>query len=116
MRRNSLSAIPPRAMTPVNISSAFRKTGIFPFNKFIFKEEDFMPSAVTDRENPLDEAKTPLAESSSEQNCQDSEPVDEPLSLAETSASKDQPLNIYTPSATPSVEKCDKTFVSPSIF
>lgn len=40
----------PRAMTPINISNSFRKTGIFPFDRHAFNEEDFMPSLVTDRE------------------------------------------------------------------
>jgi hypothetical protein len=39
----------PRAATPVNIKAGFRVSGVFPFNVDIFTEEDFMPSAVTDR-------------------------------------------------------------------
>ncbi|XP_072380813.1 uncharacterized protein [Diabrotica undecimpunctata] len=39
----------PRAMTPVNIASAFRKSGIFPFDRHVFAEEDFLSSFVTDR-------------------------------------------------------------------
>ncbi|KAJ8910978.1 hypothetical protein NQ315_003671 [Exocentrus adspersus] len=31
----------PRAMTPVNIVAAFKKTGIYPFDRFVFGEEDF---------------------------------------------------------------------------
>lgn len=41
-----------KAMTPVNISKAFKKCGIYPFDKFIFTEEDFLPSSVTDRPCP----------------------------------------------------------------
>ncbi|CAG4941226.1 unnamed protein product [Parnassius apollo] len=36
-------------MTPANIKSGFRKTGIFPFHRHIFKDGDFMPSEVTNR-------------------------------------------------------------------
>lgn len=43
----------PRAMTPLNISAAFTKCGIFPFNKDVFTDEDFMPSSVTDRPAPV---------------------------------------------------------------
>lgn len=38
-----------QAMTPMNILSGFRNTGIFPFNRNIFSEVDFLISAVTDR-------------------------------------------------------------------
>lgn len=41
-----------KAMTPTTISSAFRKTGIFPFDRNIFSELDFLPSTVTDRPDP----------------------------------------------------------------
>ena len=43
------------AMSPTNITSGFRATGIFPFNRDIFPEEDYAPSMVTDRANPEDE-------------------------------------------------------------
>ena len=39
------------AMTPTNITSGFRATGIFPFNRSIFPDEDYAPSMVTDRPN-----------------------------------------------------------------
>lgn len=35
-------------VTPQNIISGFRKTGIHPFNPNIFKGEDFLPVYVTD--------------------------------------------------------------------
>jgi hypothetical protein len=38
-----------KALTPINIHSGFRKTGIYPFNREIFSEYDFLMSAVTDR-------------------------------------------------------------------
>ncbi|XP_057709153.1 zinc finger protein 40-like isoform X2 [Corythoichthys intestinalis] len=40
------------AMTPRNITSGFRVTGIFPFNRDIFPDEDYAPSMLTDRSNP----------------------------------------------------------------
>lgn len=39
-----------KSMTPLNITSKFRKCGIFPFDANIFTEIDFMPSEVTDRQ------------------------------------------------------------------
>ena len=35
---------------PMNIASSFQATGIWPFDRHIFKEADFLPSLVTDRE------------------------------------------------------------------
>ena len=32
-----------------NITSSFRRTGIFPFNSEIFTEDEFLPSTVTDQ-------------------------------------------------------------------
>lgn len=36
-----------KAMTPTNIKSGFRKTGIFPLDRDIFTDEDFFTSEVT---------------------------------------------------------------------
>lgn len=36
-----------KSMTPVNIKSGFKKTGIFPFDRHIFTEDEFLPSEVT---------------------------------------------------------------------
>lgn len=47
-----LAKCAPLALTPLNISSGFRVSGIFPLNTEIFTDADFMPSFVTDRPNP----------------------------------------------------------------
>ena len=39
----------PRAFTPVNIQSGFKVAGIFPFDRDIFSDLEFLPSDVTDR-------------------------------------------------------------------
>lgn len=41
-----------RAMTPMNISAAFKKCGIYPFDPEVFTDIDFLPSDVTDRPEP----------------------------------------------------------------
>ena len=38
-----------KGLTPINITSGFSKTGIFPFCDNIFTEDDFLPASVTDR-------------------------------------------------------------------
>ncbi|XP_066585179.1 uncharacterized protein [Prorops nasuta] len=42
----------PLASTPMNISKAFEKCGISPLNSNVFKDVDFAPSFVTDRDMP----------------------------------------------------------------
>ncbi|CAM1295476.1 Uncharacterised protein r2_g465 [Pycnogonum litorale] len=50
-----------QAMTPRNILSGFEKTGIFPYNRDLFTEEDFAPAQLTDRALPaIPEIETPL--------------------------------------------------------
>ena len=39
----------PRAFTLVNIQSGFKVAGIFPFDRDIFSDLEFLPSDVTDR-------------------------------------------------------------------
>lgn len=40
----------PNAIKPSNIEAGFKSTGIWPFNRDIFTEADFLPSSVTDIE------------------------------------------------------------------
>lgn len=42
----------PSAFTPQNIQSGFRVSGVFPYNRDIFTDVDFLASSVTDRPNP----------------------------------------------------------------
>lgn len=39
-------------MTPINITNAFKKCGIYPYDDSIVTDEDFLPSTVTDRPDP----------------------------------------------------------------
>ncbi|XP_022837006.1 uncharacterized protein LOC111364393, partial [Spodoptera litura] len=43
----------PLAFTPNNIAHSFRKAGIWPCNEFVFGDDDFAPSFVTDRPMPV---------------------------------------------------------------
>lgn len=42
----------PKAVTPSNIISGFKVAGIWPLNRDIFTDEDYLPSYVTDRPEP----------------------------------------------------------------
>ena len=46
----------PLAFTPNNIVHSFRKAGIWPCNEFVFGDDDFAPSFVTDRPMPLSQS------------------------------------------------------------
>ena len=43
-----------KAATPVNITAGFRASGIWPLNRWVFGDEAFLPSQVTDVEQPGD--------------------------------------------------------------
>lgn len=56
----------PLAATPKNIQSGFRVSGLYPINRHIFNDDEFLTSAVTDRPTPLnnqgtdESTKTPI--------------------------------------------------------
>ncbi|KAB0790292.1 hypothetical protein PPYR_15372 [Photinus pyralis] len=47
-----VAAALPLAIVPNNVTAGFRVTGVYPFNRDIFEDQEFLPSYVTDRENP----------------------------------------------------------------
>ncbi|KAB0803423.1 hypothetical protein PPYR_00393 [Photinus pyralis] len=101
-----------RAMTPSNIKSDFRKTGIFPFDRNIFTDDDFLVSAVTDREDPntkSHEQTTPSAESITLSSIRHSTP---PPSTCRSSTCIP---STCTPS-TSNVRGASKPFISPQEF
>lgn len=51
----------PLAATPKNIQAGFAAAGIFPFNKNIFSDDEFLPAAVTDRPNPENDLKADVS-------------------------------------------------------
>lgn len=42
----------PRAFTTTNITSGFKKAGIYPLDRDVFNDEDYLPNYVTDFPNP----------------------------------------------------------------
>lgn len=60
-----------KAMTPNNITGAFKKTGIYPLDDNIFTETDFMSSSVTYKPSP--------DQSSTSSNCQNSASSNNPF-------------------------------------
>lgn len=49
----------PRAMTPGNITSGFRVSGVYPFDRDVFGDDEFLPSDVTDRQLPSTSGNNP---------------------------------------------------------
>lgn len=60
----------PKAFTPQNILSGFRVTGIYPFNKDIFTDDEFLSSYVTDRPLVTETNPERTDESDQSQNCE----------------------------------------------
>lgn len=83
----------PKALIPSNIISGFKKSGIFPFNRNVFTDSDFMSSSVTDR--PLE-------------NC------DPSTSNMHSEIVQPAPANENDKPSTSTQEK--KDFVSPQVF
>lgn len=98
-----------KALTPSNIISGFKKTGIFPFDDKIFTEQDFLSSSVTDRYfNATDETtSTPL------NPVNPTTSVDNHLGMSTPRRSEDS-----TPSISCNSEKssADNIFISPEVF
>ena len=66
-----------KAATPENIKAGFKATGIWPYNRDIFSEADFLPSSITDRPDPslLGRNKCDLAELESTSQLMEPEPI-----------------------------------------
>lgn len=79
-----------KAMTPTNIINSFKKTGIYPFDRDIFTEEDFLPSTVTDRpdpniiQNPLDVSLQETRENEQNSSILETETCPRPLMVSPT--------------------------------
>lgn len=96
-----------KACVPTTIQNAFKKTGIFPFDRNVFQEDDFFMSAVTNRPLPLDkEPSTSTSEpsaSTSESCVSMSEPsmtISVPsVPTSVPSVSNTQPSSVISPEA-----------------
>lgn len=87
-----------KAMTPTTIKNGFQKCGIFPFDRNVFTEADYIMSAPTYRPNPdVCQENEPVASTSSTSNkeshphnpnvCQDDNPVASNSSTPNTASS-----------------------------
>ena len=92
-----------RAMTPSNIISGFKKTGIFPYDDEIFQHDDFLASYVTDRPNP--------SRSTEQQNETDSEVVSEVAVNSSPLLNLQAPPSLATPNVTASTEPLAMTSI-----
>ncbi|XP_031729111.1 uncharacterized protein LOC116397635 [Anarrhichthys ocellatus] len=77
------------AVTPRNITSGFKSTGIFPYNRDIFPEEAFASSMVSDRPNPeLQPASTGPSTSDDPDGPRPADNPDDPLADANPSTAR----------------------------
>lgn len=99
------------SMTPVNIISGFRKSGIFPYNRDVFTEDDFLPSCVTDRPEPSTSSNTINESSVLDSTKNDKQPQEKtpsPIGLREKDSA------IGDNSKAPTITR--KTFLTPREF
>lgn len=88
-----------KAMTPVNIAAAFKKCVIFPYNADIFEEIDFMPSEVTNREQPEPSSELPVSASGELTGREQPGPSSEFPVSASSDHPRHQPINLGSPSS-----------------
>ena len=88
----------PKAMTPSNIMSGFKATGIYPFDKNIFQPEHFLSAYSTDR--PLEEA---VAGTSSTLSCAE---IEETNSTKPNQIISKERVDVLQPSTPNIVEQC----------
>jgi len=74
-------------MTPENIRSGFRVTGIYPFDRNIFTPDEFMSTYATDR--PIQEVRQPdapfIADNPSDTSLEEVQQSDTPLATSTNS-------------------------------
>lgn len=84
-----------KAFTPSNISSGFRRTGIYPFNENTFDNDDFLGAFVTDRDYENSQIETSLSLTNEPANQIEKE--SEPATNLTASCSKEPDKEILTP-------------------
>ena len=115
-----------KAATPLNIKSAFKTAGIWPLDRHVFRDEQFLPSSIADRDSPISVA-SPVACTvyspavqvlNSTSTPSSSSPVPEVIVPAESGVNLPSSSVISSPAiAVPSTSRpCSSTFVSPQQF
>lgn len=96
-----------RSMTPQNIIAGFQKTGIFPFDKHVFTDADFLPSSITDR--PIPQNNSPSLENSDR-------PISDLQQENPSTSSFVEDISSTVAESIRSLPDNPKTFISPSEF
>lgn len=69
-----------KAASPQNAVKGFKSTGIWPTNRFIFTDDDYLPATMTDRPEAPNESDIPTSAQIIEDSNEKSAPVDEAFS------------------------------------
>lgn len=107
-----LKDVLPLAVTPSNIQKGFLVSGIWPYNRDIFTDDDFLPSEVTNREMNVQRTKN-----EHENNCGSSIAKEIPAELTEPTW---KAIHNKTPSPKPSTSSAGllvppiRTHISPN--
>ena len=92
----------PRAVTPTNIQSGFRATGIYPLDRIIFTDDDYLPSDVTDRPLPDDQRPSSMETSETTHNAiEENRIFEDPIETVPESSSENPTKSVSGPSKNP---------------